>query len=135
MAGQITQVGLQYRATCTGGCARPLDWKVGTREHAQHVLAKHVREHHPDEVPAAVIAAASDTPPDVLAGLPETFNVSLAASMLLAILGSETIGGDSATAAAARSMWECLTGLRGESAIEAASIAADRDVTAVRAPF
>lgn len=70
---------------------------------------------------------------DPLAGLPETFNIGHAASMVLAVLADPVLRDTAAHAAV--DVWECLTGLRGEAAIEAASIAAGRTVTAARTPF
>jgi hypothetical protein len=123
MAGQITPTGDRFKVTCAGGCSRPLSWNVETREHAENLLRKHDREHHPDQ-PAVV----PDPGPASLA--PETPVPPLdATAAARAVLDLDH--------AAATAVWVALTGLAPADARTLAVSLAEHDgtITAHVAPF
>lgn len=118
-------------ATCTGGCARPLDWTVQTEEHAVNVLNKHNREYHPDEPPFTVHTAVVDFQPDRLApetavAVPEALDLTAAARAVVDL-----------DHAAAYAVWSALTDCSPSAVRAAVTALAEHDgtITAHVTPF
>lgn len=121
LPGEIRQNGGRFEVTCYGGCARPLSWTTSTREHAENLLAKHLREYHPTH---------SDPEPEKRApeitGLPGTVNLTAAARAVYDLDSN-----------AALIVWCALTDTRPTEARALAIALAERDgiITAHVAPF
>lgn len=119
----VATAGAKFRATCPGGCSRPLDWTVETREHAQNVLTKHVREYHPDE-PATADPEPATLAPD--SGIPDDLDLTAAARCVIDL-----------DHAAALAVWAALTNTTPADARATALALAERDgsVHALVPPF
>lgn len=116
----------RFRVVCVDEeCPRPLDLTVATEAHADNLAAKHDREHHP--TPEASTS----------------YDVSAAARSYLASVRAARRPADTqegweqrdGAVTAAEEMWHALTGLTGQTALEAAEHAAEHPTIAHTAPF
>lgn len=115
--------GKRFRATCSEGCARPLDWAVDTQEHADNVLAKHRREHH-DGLPEGTTAPAPAA--GTVSSGPDTVDLTAAARTVIDL-----------NHAAAYAVWAALTDTTpSEARVMVAQIAeSETTLTAAVIPF